>query len=354
MEQSHSPTVRFAARSGVNRGNLGPLLLLGSGLVVLVLLSLFLGRYPQPGFVSPVALADDPFMQTVVLNLRLPRILTAVLLGLSLGAAGQVFQMMFSNPLVEPGFLGVSQGAAFGAALAVVFLGNRAVFVQGSAAVFAVSGLVLSSVLARKIRFGGWILRLILAGIAVSALFTAGVGFIKYIADPLEELPEITFWLLGGLWGSSWERLITIVPVVVPALIILTALRWRLNVMSLSDEIVHSLGVSPQIERILLLGSATAATASVISVTGIVGWIGLIVPHLARRLFGVDTRYSLPGAMLIGAIFAVICDDAARTLLAGELPLGIISSFFGAVFFLIIMASRKPRRAKEHVRRTDR
>jgi iron complex transport system permease protein len=354
MVKSQSSSLVTQARPGVKHGNLRSILLLSGGLAALVLISLFLGRYPQPGFVSPFALEDDPFMRTIVFNLRLPRVLTAVLLGMSLGAAGQVFQMMFSNPLVEPGFLGVSQGAAFGAALAVVFLGNRAVFVQGGAAVFAVSGLVLSSVLARKIRFGGWILRLILAGIAVSALFTAGVGFIKYIADPLEELPEITFWLLGGLWGSSWERLITILPVVVPALIILTALRWRLNVMSLSDEIVHSLGVTPQVERVLLLGSATAATASVISVTGIISWIGLIVPHMARRIFGVDTRYSLPGAMLIGALFAVICDDAARTLLAGELPLGIISSFFGAVFFLIIMASKKPRRGKERARRTDR
>jgi iron complex transport system permease protein len=212
--------------------------------------------------------------------------------------------------------------------------------------VFAVSGLLLSYILARKIRFGGWILRLILAGIAVSALFTAGLGFLKYIADPLEQLPEIVFWLLGGLWGSTWSRLITVLPVVLPSLLILTALRWRLNVMSLSEEIVHSLGVRPRTERILLLGSAVAATASVISVTGIVGWVGLIVPHMARRLFGVDTRYSLPGAMLIGAFFTVICDDAARTLLSGELPLGILTSFFGAVFFLIIMVSKGPRRGK--------
>jgi iron complex transport system permease protein len=197
-----------------------------------------------------------------------------------------------------------------------------------------------SHFLAHRIRFGGWILRLILAGISVSAIFTAGLGVLKYIADPLRQLPEITFWLLGGLWNASWMSLLSIAPVVIPSLALLFSMRWRLNTLTLNDEITFSLGVSPGRERTALLGAGVAATASVISVCGIVGWIGLIVPHLARRIFGVDTRLSLPGSMLIGALFTVVCDDIARTVLAGEIPLGILTSLLGAIFFLLIMMSR--------------
>jgi iron complex transport system permease protein len=304
-------------------------------------LSLFFGRYPSAGFAFPPALRGDELARGLVLNLRLPRILVSLLLGMSLGAAGQVFQMLFANPLVEPGFLGVSQGAAFGAGCAVLFLGNAAWVVQGMAALFAFGGLILSYVLAHRIRFGGWILRLVLAGISVSALFTAGVGVLKYIADPLHELPELTFWLLGGLYNVTWPSLLSILPVVLPSLAVLGSLRWRLNVLTLSDEIVHSLGVSPGRERALLLGASVAATAAVISICGIVGWIGLIVPHMARRMFGVDTRLSLPGSMVIGGLFTVVCDDIARTLLAGEIPLGILTSMLGAALFLLLMISRR-------------
>jgi iron complex transport system permease protein len=267
----------------------------------------------------------------------MPRLIVSLLLGMSLGAAGQVFQMLFANPLVEPGFLGVSQGAAFGAGFAVLFMGNAAWVVQGMAATFAFLGLFLSYVFAHRIRFGGWILRLVLGGISVSALFTAGVGVLKYIADPLHELPELTFWLLGGLWNVTWGNLLSILPVVIPSLALISSLRWRLNVLALSDEVIHSLGLSPGRERSLLLGGAVAATAAVISVCGIVGWIGLIVPHMARRLFGVDTRLSLPGSMVIGGLFTLICDDIARTVLAAEIPLGILTSMLGAGFFLLLM-----------------
>jgi len=317
------------------------MILLTLGLVVVCALSLFLGRYPSAGFVSPTALREDELARNLIVNLRLPRLLISLLLGMSLGAAGQVFQMLFANPLVEPGFLGVSQGAAFGAGLAVLYLGNSAWVVQAMAALCAFCGLLLSYVLAHRIRFGGWILRLVLAGISVSALFTAGVGVLKYVADPLHELPELTFWLLGGLWNVSWRHVYSTLPVVVPSLIILCSLRWRLNVLTLSDEVIHSLGVSPGRERAILLGAAVAATAVMISVSGLVGWIGLIVPHLARRFFGVDTRISLPGSMVIGGLFTVICDDIARTAMAGEIPLGILTSMLGAAFFLLLMSTRR-------------
>lgn len=318
------------------------LVIFAFALLLVTGVSLLVGRYPSLSLLTPERLAEDRLAQLLILNLRLPRLITAALMGMSLAAAGEVMQMIFANPLVEPGFLGVSQGAAFGASLCIVFFGGAVWFVQVSAALFAFMGLILSYFLARQIRFGGWVLRLLLAGIAVSALFSSAVGILKYLADPLSQLPEITFWLLGGLWGITWSKLLAILPVVLVGLAVLVIMRWRLNLLSLADQTAFSLGVAPGRERALLLGSAVAITAAVVSVSGLVGWIGLIVPHLARRLFGADTRMALPGSMLIGGLFAVLCDDLARTLLAGEIPMGILTSLFGAMGFIFIMSSRNP------------
>jgi iron complex transport system permease protein len=304
------------------------------------MVSLFLGRYPVPGIISFDTLKNDRLAQSIVLNLRLPRLLMAILLGMALSASGTVFQMIFSNPLVEPGFLGVSQGAAFGAAFSIIFFGHITWAVQGSAALFAFIGLILSYSLARRVRFGGWTLRLILSGIAISALFSAGLGVLKYLADPLSQLQEITFWLLGGLWSVTWNDLKSVFFIVILTLYILYRMRWRLNLLALSDETAFSLGVAPGRERALLLFAATAATAAVISVSGMVSWVGLIVPHLARRLLGADTRYSLPASMLAGGLFVLVCDSMARTLFAGEIPLGIITSLIGAAAFIGMMMSR--------------
>jgi len=303
-------------------------------------LSLFVGRYPAPPLLTPSQLASDELAQRLVWNLRLPRILAAVLLGMSLAGAGAVLQMILGNPLVEPGFLGVSQGAAFGASLSIIFLGNAAWLVQSSAAFFAFAGLGLSYLLAHRLRYGGWVLRLVLAGIAISALFSAGVGMLKYIADPLRQLPEITFWLLGGLWSITWTQLVSILPVTLLALLVMHWMRWRLNLLALDDATAFSLGVAPTRERVLVLTAAVAATAAVISVSGMVGWIGLIMPHLARRLYGADARRALPAALLLGGTFSLLCDDVARTLLAGEIPLGILTSLIGAVFFMGLMTMR--------------
>ncbi|MCC6803278.1 MAG: iron ABC transporter permease [Anaerolineae bacterium] len=309
-------------------------------LVVVLVLSLFLGRYPQPGFLSPERLASDELAQRLLLNLRLPRLLTAIMLGMSLATAGTVFQMIFGNPLVEPGFLGVSQGAAFGASLSIVFFGSAAWVVQGSAALFAFLGLGFSYLLARHGRFGGSVLRLVLAGIAVSALFSSGVGVLKYIADPMTQLQEITFWLLGGLWSITWTQALSIAPAVLVSLYIIYRMRWRLNLLSLDEATVFSLGAAPARERAILLTAAVTATAAVVSACGMVGWIGLIVPHIARRLSGADSRRALPAAMLIGGLFAMLCDDVGRTLLTGEIPVGILTSLIGALFFAAIMLSR--------------
>ena len=336
----------LAAQVPATRGSFlrrRPLVLLGLALLLVLLLSLFVGRYPGPYWMSPAALWQDEMAQSLVFSLRLPRILTACLLGMTLAACGTVLQMIFRNPLVEPGLLGVSQGAAFGAALSIIVLGASALLMQGMATAFACLGLAASTFLARRVRYGGWILRLILAGIAVSALFSAGVGLLKYLADPLTELPELVFWMLGGLWGVTWADLLYILPPVSVGLVVLLLMRWRLNLLSLDDDTGFSLGASPGRERALVLVAAVAATAAVVAVAGVVGWIGLLIPHVARRLTGADAQRALPASILLGGIFAVVCDDLARTLLAGEIPLGILASFFGALLFMALMLSKNIR-----------
>ena len=319
------------------------LILLVGLLFVILILSAAVGRYPAPGLLTVDRLLQDELAQRLLFNLRLPRLLTALLLGMTLAAAGMVFQLLFSNPLVEPGFLGVSQGAAFGAAFAIIFLGGAAYATQISAAFFALLGLGISYLLAQRLRYGGWVLRLVLAGIAVSAFFSAGLGLLKYLADPLTQLPEITFWLLGGLASLTWSKLLSILPPVLIGLVVMFLYRWRLNLLALNEQTSFSLGVAAGRERWLLILAAVLPTAALISVSGMVGWVGLIMPHIARRLFRADARYSLPAAMLLGGVFTMLCDDLARTVLAGEIPLGILTSLFGALIFLALMTLQQTR-----------
>lgn len=301
------------------------------------------GRYPRPGLLDPTLLWTDPLALRLVVDLRLPRIVASVLLGAGLGVAGLVLQMLFGNPLVEPGLIGVSQGAAFGAALSIVVLAPPLWVVQVVSALTGGAGLLLSYRVARRFRFGGWILRLVLAGVAVSALFSAGVGLVKFVADPMSELPAITFWLLGGLSATTWGRLAQVAPLVVAGGIYLASRRWRLNVLSLEDRVSFSLGAAPGRERLALLAAATVVTASLVAIAGIVGWVGLLVPHAARRLVGADAARVLPVAALLGAIFVLASDTVARTLIAGEIPLGVLTSLLGAGGFIWLLARNRVR-----------
>lgn len=308
-----------------------------AGLLLVFLLSIFIGRYPQPYWMPPRLLQQDELARQLVLALRLPRLLAALMMGASLAAAGNVLQMVFRNPLVGPGILGVSQGAGFGAALAILTLSTMPLAVELSALLFASLGLVLSYLIARQLHYGGWVLRLILSGIAVSAMFSAGIGLLKYLADPLTQLPEITFWLLGGLWSVTWREVLLMLPFVSVGLIIMYLMRWRLNLLSLSEETAFSLGSRMGRERALLLMGAVAAIAAVTAVGGVIGWVGLIIPHMARRLFGASAQRTVPATILLGAIFVVFCDTLARSLRPGEIPLGIITSLLGALIFILLM-----------------
>lgn len=333
-----SPTAGTSTAVRRNHRRQQLLWLLAAVTMAVFVISLLVGRYPAPGIIDWSRLGEDKLALRLILNLRLPCLIAALLLGMTLSAAGMVFQLLFSNPLVEPGFLGVSQGAAFGASLAIIFLGSTGFVTQSVAAGFALAGLVgFSYLLARRLRYGGWVLRLLLAGIAVSAFFSAGVGLLKYLADPLTQLPEITFWLLGSLASITWSKLLSVIVPIVISLLTLWLFRWRLNVLALNEETAFSLGAAPGRERMLLIVSAVLPTASLISISGIVGWVGLIVPNFTRRIFTADTRFGLPATMLIGGIFVMVCDALARTLLPGEIPLGILTSFFGALAFLGLM-----------------
>ena len=315
------------------------LLFLAFGVLAILLVSVFIGRYPEPYWMSPKLLFQDQLAQQLVLNLRLPRLLTALLLGMVLAAAGSVLQMVFRNPLVEPGFLGVSQGAAFGAAVSILWLNRHPLVIELSATFFGLLALLLSYLLSTRIRYGGWVLRLILSGVAVSALFSAGIGILKYIADPLTELPELTFWLLGGLYSVTWRDFLFVLPFALAGITTVYAMRWRVNLLSLNDDTAFSLGASLSRERIILLVMTVSAAAALTAISGVISWVGLIIPHISRRLFGASAEKSIPAAMLLGGGFTVIADDLARTLLPGEIPLGILTSAIGAGLFIYLMIS---------------
>ncbi len=304
-------------------------------------ISFFLGRYPEPYITGFSDLLENDLVYRVVMDIRLPRIIMAFFLGMVLAASGMAFQMIFRNPLMDANFIGVSQGAAFGASLGFVFLGAQVYAVQISAILFAVLGLVTSYTIAVRIRFGDWVLRLILSGIAVSAIYMAGTGALKYLADPLKELPEMTFWLLGGLWGTTWTDTFHVLVVVLPCLAIIWLMRWRLNLLSMHDETAFSLIAGPAKERALLLFAAVAATAVVVSKSGQIMWVGLIVPHIARRLVGSDAQTALPCSLLLGGLFVLMCDNISRTVLTGEIPLGILTSLIGAGVFIGLLLNRR-------------
>ena len=303
-------------------------------------ISLFFGRYPKAGFTLPLDWQTNVMMRKIILNVRLPRIALALLAGSMLSASGYAFQMLFSNPLVEPGFLGVSQGSAFGAALMIVLGASSTLSVQLSATFFGLLALAASYFLARRFRFGGWLLRLVLSGIAVSAIFSSALAVVKLVAEPTKDLQDITFWMMGGLWNASWGQLFSILPVVLLCQIIIISQRWKLNLLSLGEKTSFSIGVNPKRDRTLLLVVATVGTTLVISITGLIGWVGLITPHIARKLFGSESSFSLPASMIFGAFFLLFSDTLGRTLLPTEIPIGLLTSLFGAIAFIIILSLR--------------
>ncbi|MEQ5186004.1 FecCD family ABC transporter permease [Providencia rettgeri] len=279
---------------------------------------------------------DDPRSNTVFWQIRFPRVLAAILIGGGLAIAGAAYQGMFRNPLVSPDILGVSAGAGVGAVLGI-FLGQSLVSIQLFAFVGGLITVAVVYLIARLARQHDPILSLVLVGVAVSAICGSAISLMKILADPYTQLPSITFWLLGGLSSITQQDLWSVLPIMIVGFIPLLMLRWRMNLLSLSDEEAKSLGVNVTLNRTILIVSATLITASTVSIAGIIGWVGLIVPHITRMIVGANFRYQLPAAMAIGAILLLITDTLARTIAAIELPLGILTSAVGAPFFLAIL-----------------
>ena len=326
---------------------LGRILLAFLALAALFLLSIGVGRYPMS---LPDALRILAFhvmgweralpaeLGTVVIQIRLPRVLAAMLVGAGLAAAGATYQSVFRNPLVSPSILGVSAGAGLGASLGI-FLSLPIIAVQSMA--FAAGLLTVLLVY--------WVTRLVggshnplhvlvLAGVVIGSLMGAGVSLLKYLADPYDELPAITFWLLGSLASIDLADLGTLAPALAIGLLPLVLLRWRINLMSLGDEEARSLGVSTGRMRMVLIAAATLMTAAAVSVSGTIGWVGLVIPHLARILVGPNFERLLPTAVLLGAGYLLMVDTLARVLTQLELPLGAVTAVVGAPFFLWLLA----------------
>ena len=316
-------------------------------LVVGVLLAFTVGRYPvSVADLFNVLLAKlngqtaeaSAAAQSVILQVRGPRVLAAVLVGAALAVAGTAFQGLFRNPLVSPDILGASSGAALGAVIGIFFsLGVLAIqtfaFVGGLLAVAAVY-LMGSAMRARDP-----ILVLVLTGVVIGALLGAGVGLVKYLADPYNQLPAMTFWLLGSLAAVNVSDLLPLFGPVAIGTAVLIALRWRMNVMSLPEEEARSLGIATGPLRVAIVAAATLTTSASVATAGIIGWVGLVVPHLARSLVGPDFAPLLPTAAILGGGYLLLIDTLARTAAQVEIPLGILTAVVGTPFFIWLLAS---------------
>ena len=276
----------------------------------------------------------------IIWNMRMPRVLMAVLAGIALATAGALYQSCFRNPLVEPFILGASSGASFGAALAIVF---PTIFlpISFSAFFFALLAVTTAYFLARR---KGQIntVGLVLSGVIIGSIFSALVAILKYLAADTQ-LREITFWMMGGLYHAAWSDIYLNAVIIIICFFIAWIFSWKLNLLSIGDEEAKSLGINPDKYKTLFIIVATLMTAVCVSTVGIIAWIGLMMPHAARILTGPDNRYVIPIASIAGSIYLLICDTIARTITPGEIPIGIITSILGAPFLIWILRAKSGR-----------
>lgn len=325
----------------------GWLWILSGILVTVFIVSFAFGRYGVPlhqvvriilGQVIPLQVDWTPAMEASVLNVRMPRILLACLIGCSLSMAGAAYQGVFRNPMASPDVLGASDGAAFGAALSIL-LGASNQGITSSAFVFSMVTVIAVFLIARAAP-GNRVVNLILAGIMISSLFKAGTSYIKLVADPSNQLPAITYWLMGSLSGVKWKQVGMAILSMLVGAVPLYLIRWRINLLTLGDEEAKTLGVHTDRLRLVVVACATLLTASSIATAGMIGWVGLVIPHLSRKLVGSDYKVLLPASMLMGASFLLLVDDIARNLLVVEIPIGILTAFVGAPFFIYLLLRR--------------
>ena len=312
--------------------------------LALLYASLFVGRFA----VSPIDVAHILFAQifpitpywpksveTIVLQIRLPRAIMAMCVGAGLSISGAAYQGMFRNPLVSTDILGVTAASGFGAAVALL-LSASALGLQLTAFAFGLAGVALTYRLARVYQTTP-VLMLVLSGVVVAAFFSALLSGAKYVADPESRLPAITYWLLGSLNAASLKGLAMALPPVILGSLGLLLVRWKLNVLAMGDEEARSLGVETESLKGIVIVCTTLITAAAVSVCGMVGWVGLVIPHVGRMMVGPDHRFLLPATLSIGASYLLFIDDIARTATAGEIPLGILTAIIGAPFFAYLL-----------------
>ncbi len=267
-------------------------------------------------------------------QLRMPRILLAAMAGAGLSVAGCAFQSLFANPLATPDTLGVASGASFGAALGIL-LGFKMIGIQLTSLAMGALAVSLTWLCGRG--RGRGLSTVVLSGIMIGSLFSALVSLVKFAADAESQLPAITYWLMGGLDKANYRTLAFGAPPVVIAILILWLLRWRMNLLPLSDDEARSSGVHIGALRAVTVVCATVVTASVVSMCGQVGWVGLLIPHMCRMKFGSDHMSLVPASVSLGAAFMIVVDTLARSVSAAEIPVSILTAIIGAPFFIILM-----------------
>lgn len=302
---------------GIGRYNISPAESLG------ILLSPLTGR------------EVDPQGWSVIYHVRLPRILLALAVGMGLSVSGASFQSLFSNPLATPDTLGVATGASFGAVLALLFTRNILV-VQLAALLMGLAALAGTCLISR-LNGKNSILMVVLGGMVVSSLFQALVSLAKYVADPEEDLPAITYWLMGSMSRATYQGLAVGIPLILLGVAVLFLLRWRLNILSLQEDETKALGIDVKKLRLIVMAAATLVTAACVSLCGQVGWVGLLIPHAARMLYGSDNRKIIPVSIGLGSAFMVAIDTASRAATAAEIPVSILTAIIGAPFFIILL-----------------
>lgn len=310
-------------------------------LVICTCIALGTGQYHVPikdvisilmGHGSQLANAEK-----VILNLRLPRIFFSMLAGAGLGASGAAFQSLFANPLATPDTLGTASGASFGAALGIL-LGMNSAGIEMLAMLAGIGAVLLVFLVGRsRNNTSSTMIMVVLAGLVISSLFNAMVSFVKYIADPNDVLPSITFWLMGSFSGITGRSLRLLSPILAAGTILLFLMRNRLNTLSLPEEEARSLGINLPLTRGLVILASAGVTAGIVAGCGLIGWVGLLIPHMCRMLFGNNNARMIPGSIVFGALFMLITDTVARTLTAAEIPVSILTSLIGAPLFIFLL-----------------
>ena len=327
----------------------GKMLLLAGAFLLVFFASFMLGRYPvTPAELLKILLNKvfpvfpitwEAAAETVVWQIRLPRVLAAGLIGCALSLSGLSYQGMFSNPMVSPDLLGASSGAGFGASLGIL-LGLHYMGISTLAFCFGLAAVALAYVIGKSSHSSS-LMAILLSGMVVSAMFSSAISFLKLVADTQQALPAITYWLMGSL---SSVRTSDVRFLLLPLLlggIPLFALRWRMNLLTLPEEEARTMGINTRLMQLVVILCATLLTAASVAVSGMIGWVGLVIPHFARMLFGSDFRKLIPASALMGASFLMVVDDVARVAATAEVPLGILTSFIGGPVFLMMMLTRR-------------